>query len=168
MAFISVLQAGSEAFIRFLDLISYSEGTSISSITQDNGYDIIVSGVDGKHRMTDYVDHPFAPKYNRKPIVVALPGTRFPKGLDSTASGRYQILYHEYVAYKQSLHLPDFSPLSQDLIALEILKERNARGLLTRGKIADAITACSNIWASFPGNHDGQGGRTIQDLLAKY
>ena len=44
----------------FLDLIAWSEGTSISPVSKNDGYDVIVSGVDGKHTFNDYGFHPFA------------------------------------------------------------------------------------------------------------
>ena len=44
----------------FLDLIAQSEGTSTSKATHDDGYDIIVSGVNGHNSFADYSAHPFA------------------------------------------------------------------------------------------------------------
>lgn len=45
----------------FGDLLAYSEGTSTSPATRNNGYDVIVTGIDGKPEIfTDYSDHPFA------------------------------------------------------------------------------------------------------------
>ena len=52
----------------FLDLIAWSEGTSTSPVTQNQGYDVIVTGVDGPAVFTDYSDHPFAD--GRAPVVV--------------------------------------------------------------------------------------------------
>lgn len=164
MAVITDEEAGGKGLAAFLDLIAFSEGTSTSEITQDNGYDIIVSGVDGHHRLFDYDDHPFAPQYKRKPIVV-----RESPLLLSTASGRYQVLCHYFEVYKEQLHLPDFSPLSQDKVALQQMRERGAINLVVNGDIAGAIKACSNIWASFPGNDYSQpGGKTLEALVSQY
>jgi len=149
----------------FLSLIAWSEGTSTSTLTQNNGYDVIVTGLDGPAIFTDYSDHPFAPQFNRAPVVFRLPAI---PANTSTAAGRYQILYHWWKIYRVNLKLPDFSPASQDAYAIEQLKERGAVALIGTGDIQAAIAACSNIWASFPGNQYGQGGHTMDTLLSKF
>jgi muramidase (phage lysozyme) len=146
----------------FLDLIAWSEGTSTSRVTQNNGYDVIVSGVEGPSIFTSYADHPFAD--GRSPVVI-----RINPPLSSTAAGRYQVLVHWWQAYKTMLHLPDFSPDSQDLVAIQQIRERQALPMIEAGNIAGAISACCSIWASLPGNNYGQaGGHTLQALLVQY
>lgn len=45
----------------FLDMLAYSEGTATHPLTKNRGYDVIVTGLDGKPEIfTDYTDHPFA------------------------------------------------------------------------------------------------------------
>ena len=145
-----------------LDLIAWSEGTSTNPLTKNDGYDVIVTGVDGPSVFTDYSDHPFAS--GRAPVLV-----RRDPPLESTASGRYQILLHWWIAYKQQLGLPDFSPASQDQVAIQQMKERGALVFLANGNVQAAIEACSNIWASLPGNNYGQpGGKTMVALLNQY
>ena len=51
----------------------------------------------------------------------------------------------------QTLGLKDFSPKSQDAVALQQIKERGALPQIDRGDIRQAIDRCSNIWASLPG-----------------
>lgn len=150
----------SPALKAFLDLIAWSEGTSSSPITQDRGYDVIVSGIDGQHRMVDYHDHPFAD--GTLPIVVNHAGLR------STASGRYQIILRIWQDYKQRLGLKDFSPDSQDAVAVELITERRAVDPIEAGDIQAAVLLCSGIWASLPGNNYGQGGKTLEALVDKY
>ncbi len=156
---------------RFLDMIAFSEGTSKASrsataaITANDGYDAIVAGIDGPSIFTDYTDHPFA---DRPAVEVVAPGERFENGLYSTAAGRYQILYRCFEAYTETLKLPDFSPLSQDLVALQLIRECNALELIASGEIEQAILACSSRWASFPGSSAGQGGRSMQQLLLEW
>ena len=146
----------------FLDLVAWSEGTSRSLVTTNNGYDVIVSGVDGPNVFDDCSDHPFA--NGRPPIVV-----RAEPELLSTASGRYQLLLRFWRAYKVQLGRADFSPSSQDAVAIQQIKERGALDKIQVGDIQDAIAACSNIWASLPGNSYGQaGGHTMQALLDQY
>ena len=160
MAAITAEQAGGEALVRFLDLIAFSEGTSTSAHTQNDGYDVIVGGVDGHHEFTDYSDHPFA---GGRPAIVINHA-----GLTSTASGRYQLLARYYPVYKQKLGLPDFGPVSQDKIALQQIHERQAIPDILAGNVQSAIEKCSNIWASFPGNDYAQGGKSMASLQAHY
>lgn len=45
----------------FLDMLAVSEGTANHPLTKNRGYDVIVTGLDGKPEIfTDYSDHPFA------------------------------------------------------------------------------------------------------------
>ena len=69
--------------------------------TGNHGYDVIVGG----ELFTDYSDHP------RKLV------TLNPK-LKSTGAGRYQLLSRWWDAYRKQLGLKDFSPKSQDAVAL--------------------------------------------------
>ncbi len=143
----------------FLDLIAFSEGTSTHPLTQNDGYDVIVSGMDGKHVFTDYSDHPFA----HGGFVQVTPELR------STAAGRYQVLARWWKPYQAMLHLPDFSPQSQDAVAIQQIRERKALPMIEAGNVQDAIQACSNIWASFPGNAYAQaGGHSMDALLIKH
>lgn len=141
----------------FLDLIAWSEGTSSSPITKDRGYDVIVTGAYGPSLLKDYSEHPFA----TGGVVVV----REKPYLASTAAGRYQLLARYWRVYKQQLKLPDFSPTSQDAVAIQQMKER---GVTAVGNTAAAIIMCSNIWASFPGNTYGQGGHSLPELVDKY
>lgn len=178
MATITSEAAGGAEVVAFLDLIAFSEGTSISPVTNNDGYDVIVTGVGGPEIFTDYSQHPF---FNRPAKVIVAPGSRFPDGLRSTASGRYQLLFRYFAPYKAKLHLPDFSPLSQDLIAIQQMKERGVLAHLQSGTIDKAITthltpidldtaieSAAPIWASLPGNDYGQGGHSMAALVEKY
>ena len=49
-------------------------------------------------------------------------------------------------AYRKQLGLKDFSPKSQDAVALQQIKERGALPMIDRGDIRQAIDRCSNIW----------------------
>lgn len=121
----------------FLDMISVSEGTYGKG---DGGYNVLVGGslFDG------YDDHPR--------ISVAIPSLN----LHSTAAGRYQLLARYYDAYKAQLHLKDFSPASQDAIALQQIKECHALQDIDEGLFESAVQKCAHIWASLPGAGYGQ------------
>lgn len=161
MATIAGTIAGSPNVPAFLDLVALSEGTSTSRLTKNDGYDVIVTGVDGPEVFTSYADHPFGA--GRPPKMV-----RTNPMLLSTASGRYQILVRYFEAYKATLNLPDFSPLSQDRVAIQMLRERKALAAIVAGDIMSAISAASNIWASFPGNSYGQNPHTMDALMAHW
>ena len=135
----------------FLDLIGWSEGAD---------YNTIVTGINGPSTFTDFSDHPFA---NGGHVQWRLDPPAF-----STAAGKYQILARLWNVYKGQLNLRDFSPASQDAIALQLMKERGAIGMVTAGHIEAAILACSSAWASFPGNNYGQGGKSMEGLLNQY
>lgn len=151
----------SGALIKFLSLTAFSEGTSTNPLTQNKGYDVIVTGVGGPEIFSDYDFHPFASGRPGKLIRKEPP-------LYSTASGRYQLLYRWWSKYKISLRLNDFSPASQDAVAIQQIRERGALDMILAGNIEDAITACANIWASFPGNTYGQNSHSMSTLLEKY
>jgi muramidase (phage lysozyme) len=134
----------------FLDMLAFSEGT-IKFGDQD-GYNVIVGGA----LFDDYSDHPR--------VLVNLPRL----GIKSTAAGRYQLLARYYDAYKKLLRLPDFSPASQDAIALQQIKERRALPDIEAGRFDDAVRKCKNIWASLPGAGYGQHEQKIQALRDAY
>ncbi|MGM3172489.1 glycoside hydrolase family 104 protein [Dickeya lacustris] len=145
----------------FLDMLAFSEGTATHPLTRNRGYDVIVTGLDGKPEIfTDYHDHPFAS---------GRPGKIFSKqGLRSTAAGRYQQLYRYWPTYKAQLKLPDFSPDSQDSLAIQLIRERRALDDVIAGRIERAIEACNNIWASLPGAGYGQREHKVERLIAAY
>lgn len=145
----------------FLSMIGWSEGTRTSPATKCDGYDVIVTGMDGKPEVfTDFRDHPFAS--GRKSKVINS------KGLTSNASGRYQIMLKDWPHYKKMLALPDFSPASQDLYAIQIIRERSALPLIDGGNIVLAIQRCSNLWASFPGAGYAQPEHKIERLISAF
>ena len=88
--------------------------------------------------------------------------------LKSTAAGRYQLLSRWWDAYRKQLGLKDFSPKSQDAVALQQIKERGALPMIDRGDIRQAIDRCSNIWASLPGAGYGQYEHKIGDLISRF
>jgi muramidase (phage lysozyme) len=151
----------SKNILAFLDMIGKSEGTSNSVHTLNGGYDIIVTGISGKpERFTNYSDHPFANGRKAKQINE--------HGLYSTASGKYQILNKFWPYYKRTLKLKDFSPESQDAVAVQLIKECGAIGDVEEGRLKEAITKCARIWASLPGNTYGQKTHKFKTLLAFY
>lgn len=146
-------QPGGSNLNAFLDMIAFSEGTDNGrQPTHDRGYDVIVGGA----LFTGYKDHPR--------VRVSLPRLN----IVSTAAGRYQILSRFYDAYKVQLKLKDFSPMSQDLIALQLIKECRATDIIRAGRITDALNLCRSRWASLPKSGYGQFEHNTTDLIVAY
>lgn len=140
----------------FLDMLAASEiGPALLAVS-DNGYNCIVGSTpEHPDLFTSYATHP-------NKLVTLRPG------LASTAAGRYQLLYRYYTVYKAQLGLTDFSPDSQDAIALQQIRERGALPLIDMGNIPMAVSACSNIWASLAGSKYGQHTNSMDILQAAY
>lgn len=137
MARIAVADAGGPNVCAFLDALAFSEGTAAHG---DDGYNVLVGGdlFDG------YADHPrtlvWLPRYQ----------------VYSTAAGRYQILAHIWDNLRDMLGLPDFSPVSQDRAAIELIREKRAIADLQNGHLTQAAAKCAHVWASLPGAGYGQ------------
>lgn len=145
----------------FLDMLAVSEGTSTSSATRNNGYDVIVTGIDKKPEIfTNYETHPFANGRPSKLITLRPNGSK----LFSNASGRYQFMLRDWVHYRNLLKLPDFGPEAQDKWALQLIRERRALPDIDAGNFAAAVSKCRNIWASLPGAGYGQPEHSIEKL----
>jgi muramidase (phage lysozyme) len=152
----------------FLDTLAFSEGTSTHAATDNDGYDVIVTGLDDVLEIfTDYRFHPFEPS----PL---WPKGRPSKvinrhGLTSNAAGRYQQMLKFWPHYKLLLNLPDFGPESQDRCAVQQIKEQRALDDVLTGHFVIAVAKVSNLWASLPGaNYPGQRMRTMTALEDAY
>jgi len=136
----------------FLDMIAFSEiGPALLAVS-DNGYNVIVgSTAENPHLFTDYSNHPHQ-------------FIHLGNGIVSTAAGRYQLLGKYFDAYARVLGLRDFSPASQDAIALQQIRECRALPAIETGDFAEAVALCSHIWASLPGSPYGQHTNSLADL----
>lgn len=129
----------------FLIMIQYSEGTF-----GKDGYRMLYGG----GIFNDLSKHP---------------NTRVTKwGITSTAAGAYQILNKTWNELQTKLKLPDFSPLSQDKAAIELIRRRKALEDVMAGRFAQAIEKCKKEWASLPGAGYGQNEKNAKSLLAVY
>lgn len=145
----------------YLDMLAWSELGSDYLRRSDDGYNVIVTGIDGQLELfDDYSTHPF--QGGRRSKVINS------RGLTSNASGRYQFMLKDWPHYRDALRLPDLGPLSQDRWAVQLIKERRALADVIAGRIADAIGKCRNIWASLPGAGYNQREHRVEDLLARY
>lgn len=89
-------------------------------------------------------------------------------GLASTAAGAYQFLATTWDECRYALGLLDFSPPSQDLAAVFLIRRRGALADVLAGRIEQAIKRCNREWASLPGSPYGQPTRTLAQALAVY
>lgn len=143
-----VNDAGSNNVRAMLNTIRWAEGT-----TGENGYRTLFGG----DLFDSYAAHPnivVAKLSNGKPI-------------KSTAAGAYQILYRTWRSL-DALGLPDFSPRSQDLAAVELIRRRGALQDVKDGQFARALTKLAPEWASLPGAGYGQPEKRAADLVAIY
>jgi muramidase (phage lysozyme) len=137
----------------FLDTIAFAEGTTAVK-GSDDGYNVLVGG----KLFQSYERHPLS-------TGVWLPNL----GIYSTAAGRYQILYRNWVVYRVRLSLKDFSPLSQDLIAYQMLKERGGvLEALENNDFPEAVAEACRLWASLPGAGYGQREVELASLQTVY
>jgi len=137
----------------FLDMIAVSEiGKRLLELS-DNGYDVLCGSTWQKPLLfSDYLDHPRV----------------LNKQLKSTGAGRYQILMRIFDAYAKKLGLHDFSPESQDTIALELIRECKALDDIEAGNFEAAVAKCASRWASLPGSPYGQRTNKIGALKTAY
>lgn len=122
----------------FLQMLRYGEGT-----TGPDGYRTMFGG---QLFDNNYVDHP------RKAIEASLKG----KPITSTAAGAYQFLARTWTALVQQHGFPDFSPQSQDLGAIALIRGRKALEDVIAGRFNQAVGKCAREWASLPGSPYGQ------------
>ena len=108
----------------FLDMLAWSEGTDNGrQKTRNHGYDVIVGG----ELFTDYSDHP-------RKLVYAKPKTQTRR---RTLPASFPLV--GCLPAKQ-LGLKDFSPKSQDAVALQQIKTWRLP-MIDRGDIRQAMTA---------------------------
>lgn len=103
----------------FLDMIARAEGSE--------RYNILFGG----GTFQGYADHP----------------RRVIQG--SSAAGRYQILQGTYDDAKRTIGVTDFTPNSQDQIAIWLIRRRDALSNVQQGNIAQAIEQLDETWTSF-------------------
>ena len=135
----------------FLNTIGFGEGADYNSLFGNRPTD----------RFSDYT---------------AFPGT----GRPNTASGKYQILEPTYKGLSSQMGLTDFSPHTQDLMAVELLIQNSAMPWVLSGSFPAAALNAAQQWGGIPegplarGNPDASGLRGVQhpkpygDVLTKY
>lgn len=127
----------------FLALIKFTEGAN---------YNVLFGG----GTFDSYIDHP------RQKVTRKLGG----RPITSSAAGAYQFLARTWDECVSALHLPDFSPRSQDLAALFLIDRRKALDAVIAGEWEQAIELCNKEWASLPGSPYGQPVKKMEVCLA--
>ena len=130
---------------KFLDLISYTEGT------QGNGYRTAFGG--GK--LNSLNDHPRYSKSFRQTDG---------KSNKTSAAGRYQFVSKTWDGVARQYGLRDFSPQNQDLGAVALLFQRGAIPALLKGDYQTAIRKTGDEWASLPSSNYKQNKRSWDNV----
>ena len=130
---------------KFLDLISYTEGT------QGNGYRTAFGG--GK--LSHLNDHPRYLKSFRQTDG---------KSNKTSAAGRYQFVSKTWDGVARQYGLRDFSPQNQDLGAVALLFQRGAIPALLKGDYQTAIRKTGDEWASLPSSNYKQNKRSWDNV----
>jgi muramidase (phage lysozyme) len=153
MARIAAEAAGGDNVCAFLDMTAWSEiGTALLA-RSDDGYNVLVGSTPAKPLLfKSYATHPMVRN----------------AAMNSDAAGRYQFLGRYWPAYQDQLSLPDFGPLSQDIWAIQLIRECRALDDIKAGQLSRAIAKCNSRWASFTGSPYGQHTNTIQSLQRAY
>lgn len=115
----------------YLDTIAYAEGTY-----HTQGYESYFGG----GYFSNFKDHP-------RVIMCYMSGD---KPLCSTAAGRYQVLERTWDRVRKELKLMDFSPKSQDKLAVALIRDMGALQYVLSGKIKHASKLLHRVWASLP------------------
>lgn len=133
----------------FLRMIRVGEGTS-----DDLGYQRVVGSRSGA-QFDSFADHP------RR--IIQLSPT-----LKSSAAGAYQFLIGTWDWLVSKYNLPDFTPHSQDLGAVGLIKRRGALIDVVEGRFSDAVNKVNKEWASLPNSPYGQRTVTMADAQNHY
>jgi muramidase (phage lysozyme) len=114
----------------FLDTIATAEGTAGS-----DGYRTQYTGT----KFVSFSDHPREMRCGR----------RYGRKLCSDAAGRYQFLSTTWDRFAKKFGVKDFSPENQDLMAIELIREKDALEDIEAGRLEPAIRKLAYIWPSF-------------------
>lgn len=86
----------------------------------------------------------------------------------TSAAGAYQFIVPTWDSLKKRLKLPDFSPASQDLAAIELIREKGALEDVKNGVLDRALVKLRSVWASLPTSTEPQPHKTGAQVLDYY
>jgi muramidase (phage lysozyme) len=110
---------------KFLNVLGQAEGANYNTI------------VGGRQVITDFSDHP---------NVVGLRTADGP----STSAGKYQINAPTWQGIAPQIGVRDFSPISQDKVATELIRQHGALDMVDRGDFQSAMQRLGKVWQSLP------------------
>lgn len=145
-----------------LKVIRYAEGTA-----GPNGYRTLFGG----SLFSSFADHPrtakqFTDRAGRRLWTSAAGAYQFMAVSPIPGGGSTRVNTWDRIAKK--LALKDFTPASQDVAALELIREAGALPDVRAGRFADAIAKIRGIWASLPGAGYAQPEKTMPELAAVF
>lgn len=79
----------------------------------------------------------------------------------STAAGRYQFLQRTWDDVAKATGVTDFSPRSQDIGAVELLRRSGSLEAVRAGRYEEAVSKDNKTWASLPGSPYAQRTRSM-------
>jgi muramidase (phage lysozyme) len=135
----------------FLAMIGQSEvGAQLIGET-DGGYNVLV-GSTPSNPMTfsDYSTHPDI----------------LNSALNSTAAGLYQINHPTWLTLVKQTGLSDFSPATQDAMAIQLITNKGALADVDAGNFQSAVQKCGPVWASLGYNNYAQPTNALASLTA--
>lgn len=132
----------------FLGMIGSAEGTD------KHGYNTLFGG----GRMESLADHP-------RQLFDFTETTGRPN--KTTAAGRYQFLTTTWDEQAKKLGLRDFGPQSQDLAAINLLRERGILPDVLAGNWEAAVKKSGPIWASLPSSQYPQPRQSNEFVMSK-
>lgn len=122
----------------YLNMLAASEGTASRG---DRGYNVMFRG--------DLVND-----YSRHPNMVHTYIDKNGKQGKSTAAGRYQFLYKTYEEMAKKLGITDFSPESQDKVAIALMLEKGV-DFDDGADFGANLRKINNVWTSLAGSSLG-------------
>lgn len=138
----------------FLRMLRVSEGTA-----GEGGYNALFGWPAKGRTFYSYADHPRR-FFDYK--------DKAGKAIKTSAAGAYQITATTFDDVAPRLGLSDFTPASQDAIALELIRQRGALGDIDAGRFESAVSKVRRVWASLPGAGYNQPERDITTLAQAY
>lgn len=126
---------------RYLDMIAAAEGVK-------HGYGTLF----GNKEFADFSKHP-----NVRQSFTQTDG----KKNVTTAAGKYQFIKPTWDGLARKLNLKDFSPRSQDIAAVELLRENGSLDDVLAGNYDAAVQKDGKTWASLPSSNYAQPKRSM-------
>lgn len=159
--------AGDRNLAAFLAMIRAAEGTADA-----NGYRALFGHTAERPRLFEsFADHPRVASSFRD---------QRGRQLWTSAAGAYQAMavspipgggstrVDTWDRIRQRLGLPDFSPASQDRMAVALIDEAGALADVRAGRVADAVRKVGRVWASLPGAGYDQPERRLGWLFDRF